>query len=338
LLLLPVLGLLLMLGCHDNTPPPWPWWTKQDQDSVAKELTAWRDSISTRFFIENGIQGLADSTTIISRDSVSATRDTLAIKVRRLLGFGLKADDATRHDSLMFGVTVDSLTTDTICGDTFCHVIAIDSSATGFCMTSYNEYWLLRYKPDTSVVGPETTITYKLISQQLVAADTQAQKPAPWKATRYLYLRKDGADYSLTRMSGFSLYAPNTTNAPALRYIALTYQGMTDTFLLSARANRKGIYNLRHKDSLYTVQTGEPLTVLVKTDKPKLKGDMFYFIARIDTLRTILGKDTLGATRNVSFSSPGIKHLVIEVIPQSNIFYPASDFTATIWSLPILVK
>lgn len=347
-LALALLGVLLVLGCQSKAPPPWPWWTDQDRTEVNNELTAWRDSISTRMFLEGAVDSLLDSTTVISRDSVSLTGDSL-IKIVRLLGFGTRADGAARRDSLSFGVTVDSLYSDTSWSDTFCHVIAIDSTNAGFATLQCDRYWVVKYRPDTTVDTtahpPLTTVTWRLDSlapAPVLHRDTvrEFEKGMTWLVNRYLYLRKENTKplYHLRRMSGFSLYLPNTTDAPSLRFLALTYQGKTDTFRLNATADHHGIYNLYDQDSAYTVRKGEAVNLQASTDKPTLKGDKYYFIARIEGQRVLLGADTLGASKPITFTTSGLHHLLVEVVPQSNLFYPGRDFAFTVWSLPIQVK
>ena len=337
------LALLFVVGCQNEAPPDMNWWTDKDVTAAKTELDAVRDLISTRYFIESSVQDLTDTTSIITRDLSSPNGDSM-IKVRHLLGFGLTAVDLARRDSLLFGVTVDSLTTDSIPGDSFCYVTAIDSSLTGFCAMRFDQYWIVRYKPDTTidttVAPPETTINYSMlrVDTLTLGAPTELQKEAPSYAKRYVYLRKHGASYEFRRMSGFSLYLPTTSDAPTISYVALAYQGVTDTFLLNAQANHRGIYNLRDRDSLYRVRRGESLQVFVKTGTPSKAGDLYYYVVRIDANRYYLGRgDAMTAPRAIAFPDVGTKHLVVEVIPQSNLLYPASKFTAAIWSLPVQV-
>lgn len=346
LIVLPLLGVLLV-ACHDKTPPPWPWWTEKDRSSAAAELDRWRDTISTRQFIEGGVEPLVDSLPVIlSRDSSSATGDSL-IRIRRLLGFGLALADAARRDSMLFGVTVDSLPSDTFPTDTFCYVIAWDSAMNRFSTTQFDEYWVIKYHAianvDTTVTPPETTWTYKLDSlappPRLVTGETkEEQKDVPMKVRRYVYLRKIAGAYQFRRMSGYAVYIPTTSDAPSISFISLRYQGKVDTFRLNAQLSQKGIYNLRDRDSLYSVKAGESVQVRVQTSKPGLRNDQYYYILRIGGTRTAVVRDSLPATLTAVFPQPGIRHLVVEVIPQSNLFYPASDFRATVWSLPVLVK
>jgi hypothetical protein len=350
--MLVILGVLWVPGCHSKVPPPWPWWTDQDRTEVNSELTAWRDSISTRQFLEGAVDSLLESTpdslSIIPRDSVATTGDSV-IKIVRLLGFGTRADGAARRDSLSFGVTVDSLYTDTSWSDTFCDVIAVDSTNTGTGILQCDRYWVIKYRPDTTVDTtahpPVTTVTWRLDSlapRPVLHQDTvfEFEKPMTWLVNRYIYVRKENTKpvYHVRRMSGYSLYLPNTTDAPSLRYLVLTYQGNTDTFKLGATANLHGIYNLYDPDSAYTVRKGEAMNVTVLTDKPNLKGDKYCYIARIDNQRMLLGTDTLSASKPVTFGTSGLHHLLVEVVPQSNLLYPRTDFAFTVWSLPIRVK
>ena len=347
-LALAVMGVLVVLSCHGNAPPPWPWWTDQDRTEVNNELTAWRDSISTRQFLEGAVDSLLDSTTVISRDSVSTTGDSL-IKIVRLLGFGARADGAARRDSLSFGVTVDSLYSDTSWSDTFCHVIAVDSTNTGIGVLQCDRYWVIKYRPDTTVDTtahpPVTTVTWRLDSlapapQLHEGTVFEFEKPMTWLVNRYVYLRKENTKplYHVRRMSGYSLYLPNTTDAPSLSYLALTYQGSTDTFKLSANVKLHGIYNLYDPDSAYTVRKGEVVNLRALAVKPTLKGDKYYFLARIEGQRVMLGADTVGVSKPITFNSSGLHHLVVEVVPQSNLYYPGREFAFTVWSLPIRVK
>ncbi|MEO0108603.1 MAG: hypothetical protein ABIK62_05465 [candidate division WOR-3 bacterium] len=345
LLAVSVLALLFVFGCHDTTPPPWPWWTKADSTAVLSELAAGRDSTETRLFIEGRVQPLIDSSAITARDSTSPTGDSL-IKITRLAGFGIHTGSLVHSDSLLFGVTVDSLSPE-VTGDTFCQVIVRDSSANDFCVLSYDEYWVIKYRQvitiDTTVTPPETTVTYRLDSlappPYAVRGAAQSQKEVSSMAKRYVYLRKSGSSYALRRMSGYGLYLPTSTSAPVVRYMVLSRLGILDTFKLSAQADhRHGIYNLRDRDSLYTVKAGESLGVFIRTDAPK-SGDKFYYLARIDTTRVLFNRgDSMLGMRRVVFREPGIKHLVVEVVPQSNLLYPNSEFSAAIWSLPIRVE
>jgi hypothetical protein len=344
-----VLGLLLVIGCHSNTAAPWPWWTDADRDQVQTELTAWRDSISTRSFLESAVESFGDSTLIISRDSTSPTGDSL-IKIARLTGFGMRSDDAARRDSLWFSVAVDSFHTDTSWSDTGCHVTAVDSSNSGKGILRCDKYWVIKYRPDSTIdtaVHPyDTTITWRLDAQAPTPEVHEGQsfefeKDLSWLANRYVYLRKVNTQpvYRLRRLSGSSLYLPNTTDAPNIRLISLAYQGVTDTFRLGATNDNHGINNLYDRDSLYSVRKGEPFDLLVRASEvPKLKGDRYWFFARIENQRILLGTDTLVAFKALSFASPGLQHLLVEAVPQSNLFYPGNDFAITVWSLPIRVK
>jgi hypothetical protein len=338
------LGLVLGLtGCQNEAPPDANWWTDADVQAAKSELDAVRDVISTRGFIEGAVEGLGDSATIIASDLASANGDSM-VKVRRLLGFGLLPADLGRRDSLLFGVTVDSLTTDSIPGDSFCYVMAIDSSLNGLNVTQFDAYWVVHYKPDTLIdttaSPPETTINYSMKNIDTVALSTptELQKEAPTYAKRYVYLRKQGATYDFRRMSGFSMYLPTTSDAPSISYVALSYQGVTDTFRLNAQANHRGVYNLRDRDSLYRVRKGESLQVFVKTGTPSKAGDLYYYLARAGGSRFYMARgDAMTAPRAIAFSEAGLKHLFVEVIPQSNLLYPGSKFTAAIWSLPVEV-
>jgi len=106
----------------------------------------------------------------------------------------------------------------------------------------------------------------------------------------------------------------------------------------AVRADRHGINNLYDPDSFYTVRKGEVVNLMVQTDKPTLKGDKFYYIARIENQRVLLGADTVLAAKPITFASAGIHHLLVEVVPQSNLYYPGRPFAMTVWSLPIRVK
>jgi hypothetical protein len=337
-----LLGLAVLSGCTDKAPPAWPWWTSADSTAAKAELAEWRDSTNTRLFVEGASEPLLDSAGIIARDSTSPTGDSL-IKIRRLTGFGLAPGSLIRWDSLLFGVTVDSLMPE-VTGDTFCHVTTKDSSATDFCILSLDEYWVVKYRPDTTVdttaAPPETTITWRANTGALISGPTEFQKNVPSMAKRYLHLRKTGPDYELRRLSGYGLYLPTTSDAPVVRYLILNYQGSTDTFRLGAQMDHvHGIYNLRDKDSLYEVRTGESLSVQVVTDAPSLAGDQYYFLARVDGRRSYLARGTgMTGFRRVAFTTTGVRHLTVEVIPQSNLLYPDESFTATIWSLPVRVR
>jgi hypothetical protein len=223
----------------------------------------------------------------------------------------------------------------------------VDSSVNGFGILQYDRYWVIQYHRivtvDTTVAPPETTVTYRLDSlappPRLVQGQTfETQKDAPWNVKRYVYLRKAGSAYPLRRMSGFSVFLPTTTDAPNISMISLSYQGYTDTFRLGGQQNRKGIYNLRDRDSLYAVIKNTPLGLRINTGKPSLGGDRFYYFARLDTQRILLGKDTTGLTASVVFPNAGLKYLLIEVIPQSNLFYPQREYAIAVWSMPIRVK
>ena len=339
------LGLLLVLSCNDKAPGLWPWWTDADRAAVTQELTVWRDSISTRGFMEWSAQSLLDSADIISRDSSSPTGDSL-IKVRRITAFGLLAADTARRDSMMFGVTVDSIFSDTSWRDTFCQVLCFDSTLNGFAEIDYDQYWVIYYRRKVTGTPPDTSVEWVLDdsapSPRLVTgAVGSAQKDAPWNVLRYVFLRKDtmSSAYHLRRMSGFGLFLPSTSDAPSILSIALTYQGRPDTFRLGARLDHHGIYNLRDKDSLYSVSVGQPLLVYVNIDKTKLKkGDALYYFAWVDGQRVLLARDSLPITSSITFAEPGLKHLTLEVVPQSNLLYPGSAYSAAIWSMPIRVK
>ena len=52
----------------------------------------------------------------------------------------------------------------------------------------------------------------------------------------------------------------------------------------------------------------------------------------------LLGTDTIAVSRALTFANAGLQHLLVEAVPQSNLFYPGNDFAITVWSLPIRVE
>jgi hypothetical protein len=323
---------LLLAGCQSTVSNV--WWTSRDETAVNNVLSAWSDSTSTRQYVEDGVEGLADSAGLLAQDSISTTGDSL-IKVKHLTGFGLFEADMTLVDSLHFGVSVDSISDQTFPGDSFCHVIATDSAANSFADLAFDQYYVVTYRPSLKT---DSGASYTLDTVRLVKSSLQLQKDVPLKSARQLFLKKTGSAYDLRRMSGFGVYLPSTTNAPAVRWISLARGGETDTYRLNVEGNYKGIYSLCNVDSLPTVKVGESLGVYVDVDAPAQAGDQYYFIDRADGQRSLLSEGTaMTAPGSVAFSQTGIQQLVIEVIPQSNLLYPASPFTATIWSLPLRV-
>ncbi|MEO0107594.1 MAG: hypothetical protein ABIK62_00240, partial [candidate division WOR-3 bacterium] len=246
-------------------------------------------------------------------------------------------------DSLIFGIGVDSLSRDTIRADTFCHVVSTDSALNSFAVVSFDRYLVLKYRADTTISPKaETTIVYRLDSlappPYEVRRTTEMQKNIRLRAVRHLLLQKQGSSFSLQRMTGFCCLLPNSDSAPVLRSLVLTHEAGTDTITLMPGPKNLGIYRLMHRDSLLVVRRGSSLGITVTVEPPELPQDQYYFLARVENQRLVLARGTsMSEPTYVQFPRAGLKALTIEVIPQSNLFYPAQSFTTSIWSLPVRV-
>jgi hypothetical protein len=161
---------------------------------------------------------------------------------------------------------------------------------------------------------------------------------------RKLELKKDSAAtvYRLKYLTGFGTYVPNTTLAPTISYIVLSKPGRSDTFRYSPRTDRKGLYNLNNKDSLYSLAVNESVTVYILTTTPTdtLTDWNYFFVSCASPFVSQKTNVTVSARTgrgNIAFSQAGLGHIYVEVFPASTLFYPYTEWTSTYWALPVRV-
>lgn len=339
----------VLLSCKNESRTPWPWWTKQDSIAVQKELNNWRDTLNGSNFIrqQNGSAIpylLSISVPIVKTDTAPRSQPIDSIvKIAHFLGFSNTLGNWIHNDELTFGRKNDT----NPMRDTFCYVTYTDSTSNCIGVLRYDSIWTIKFYPETTITPTETIITYRAYPpiKTGLPYTTEEQNIYSLAVMRKLELKKDSAAtiYRLRNLTGFGTYVPNTTYAPAISYIILTRPGKTDTFRYSPRSDGKGIYNLKHKDSLYSVAVGESIEVNIITTTPAdtLTDYNYFFIssgAPFVTTKYHVTKSTRTGKGKIAFAQTGLGHLYVEVIPASTLFYPFDLWRSTVWALPIRVK
>lgn len=349
-----IIFVIMLASCGNEAPPAWPWWTNADSTAVKQELTAWRDTFNNYHFLvgQNNAHltySMDVNVPIVGTDTLSRTGDSV-VKIAHFLGSYATLGDSIHIDDLLFGRKNDSTQTK----DTFCFVTYKDTSQNCIGILLFDSLWTIKFYPDTTVettatptdTTVDTTITYRVnsINKTGFSSTNEEQNTYHFTAMRKLELKKDSAAtiYRMKYWTGFGMYVPNSTTAPAITNIIMTGAGRCDTFYYGARLDHKGIYNLKSMDSTYTVSVGESITVNVSTSTPTdtLSDWNYFFISDgspyVSTKRNITSGRKIG-TGGLKFTHSGLNHLYIEVIPASTLFYPYAPWTSTTWAIPIRV-
>jgi len=340
---------VMFSSCNQKSPAPWPWWTSADSVAVNNELKLWRDTFNGYHFISG--QNNATLTyplevfvPLVSSDTTSRNGDSI-VKIAHFLGAFHVLGDSTHLDELIFEVKNDTIET----RDTFCFVTYNDSTRNCIGVLRYDSLWIIKFQiasVDTTVTPWDTSWRVSSITKTADSIYTvhEEQNIYPFTIMRKLELKKDSAAtfYRMKNFTGFGKYIPNTTVAPTIGSVILSKSTRTDTFYYGARLDRKGIYNPKSKDSLFTIPVGESLTVKINTTTPTdTLTDRNYFFVSCGTPYVTTKHNITIAPNNgsgkVAFTHSGLMHLYIEVIPASTLFYPYSQWKSTTWAIPIKV-
>ena len=348
-----VMFIMLLSSCSTESPPLWPWWTKADSTAVEQELALWRDTL-------NGFHSIVGQNNtvlqypidllnpLVKTDTMSTNGDSV-VKIAHIKGFSNVIVDGLHLDELLFGVKNDTL----LPHDTFCYVTYQDSTRNCIGVLRYDSLWTIKFYPvttvDTTVTPPETIITYHVASITKTGfATTREEQDTIQHFTimRKLELKKDSTTtaYHLKSLTGFGTYIPNTTDAPIISYVILTKpNGLVDTIRYSPLTDGRGIYNLKHKDSLYSVAINEAIGVRVVTSTPSdtLTDRNYFFLScgipYVASKYNITTSAKMGSGQAI-FAQAGLGQIYIEVIPASTLFYPYRQWKSSAWAIPIRVK
>jgi hypothetical protein len=319
----------------------WPWETREDSIAVGLELSLWRDSLNGLLVIRNANYPLETNLSLSAQDTLrrSARVDSI-IKVAYLRGFSYHITERPLKTEYLFGRKNDSLEM----RDTFCYVTYNDSGDV-IAVVEVDSVWIIKFLPDTvvdtTVVPPETTISYR-VSQ--IRKDYYSPREAEWyyslRTKRFIELRKRNGEmkYDLKYLTGFGSYLPDNCLAPTISTLIIKKpSGEADTFRYSPQANRQGIMNLFKIDSLYSYRLGDSLELEIN-----LSGTDNYYLFVSHGKTEVWNKKYVPVSNNqartkIAFSNLGFNHLFIEVLSESGLGYFTSPWRKTIWALPVKV-
>jgi len=307
---------------------------------VDRELSVWRQTFNANQLLAGGLeQGFR--TVLLFADSTSATGETL-YKFGHVRRVTFVPTDSGHRNVYQFGRANDTLAM----SDTFCQVSYYDTMAACQAVFEYDSLWVVGFRPDTQVSGspPETTITFKPSYTALRTFDppATATKSYGWSATRILFLGRDTMPdttyYHLTRTTGASVFVPTSADAPGISRVVLSRPGQIDTFFYSPRLDGRGLFNLKSTDSLLAIQRGQEIGVVVASSTPADTGaDKNRFFLGIAGNKTDITTGARTGQGTFSFPDTGLQHIYVEVLPMSNVAYPGTEYTGTVWAIPVRV-
>lgn len=335
-----IIIIILLSSCGTEPPASHIWWSRADSLAVDSILSQWRDTINGYNVIRNQSYNLDISVPLVLSDT--APRTTYISQIKKIARFrGLKYSITERPliTQYTFGRKNDSIQTK----DTFCYVAYRDSS-NSIITLQFDSIWTINFYPDTLIIPPaETIITYRVLNYtKTYHSPLEQENSCIFQTRRYLELKKENnvLNYQYKYMSGFGSYLPDNASAPVIsNFIITKTTGQRDTFRYSPRANRKGLLNLLDKDSLYSINVNEPVTLQISLTASTDQN--FVFISQASpfvTTKQYLPITNNVATANISFNQIGLNHLFIEAIPASALFYPNAQWKTTIWALPVRIK
>jgi hypothetical protein len=364
---------IMISSCSQKESSTWPWWTSADSIAVMSELTLWRDTLNGFHYLSGQNNAslyypLDVVVPLVSSDTISSTGDSL-VKIGHFLDSSyITLGDRSHFDDLLFEVKNDTIET----RDTFCFVTYKDSTQNCICVLHYDSLWTVKFYQDTllDTIGPiidtiidtippqpdttfdttgylcDTTFIYPLDTIIKTGSSSVLKKEIHYSlaSSRKLELKKDtvATVYHLANLTGFGTYIPNSTDAPTISNVILTKTMRIDTFFYGARLDRKGIYNPKSLDSLYTIAKNETITVKITTSTPSdTVTDRNYFFVScglpyVTSKHHITISPIIGYGK-VAFSQSGLNHLYVEVIPASALFYPYAQWKSTTWAIPVRV-
>jgi hypothetical protein len=343
-----LLIIILIAQCGRVSPPKWPWWTKEDSTAVKQALAEWNEYLNIEpawsdTFRINLFTGLNYA------DSSSRTGDTI-YKIAHLMRAWLDPGENLRGDTILdicqFGVTVDT----SVMKDTFCQVIYRDSFVFARLYLEFDTLWVVGFRPDTIIdttkTPPETTIVQRVnyVEKRGFPERQQSVKEFSWSSNRWLFMRRDTLPdtcyYSLIKLSGGFSLIPRAEDAPQISRVILSKPGRVDTIYYAPRNDGKGLTNLKPFESLYTIRAGEEVSIQIVTSTPADtiadRNRIFVTVMNGTEDVTRAAKTGSGIVR-FGNADTGYQHIYIEVLPVSNILYPGSSFTGTVWAVPVRV-
>ncbi len=328
-------ALLSVVGCGTEPPPDWQWWRSADSAAVRTELAGWRAFFNAGKALANPVDvnfraGLKAS------DSTSTSGATL-YKFAHLISVQSEPADSLHADEFHFGVAVDTVTMT----DTFCQVDYWDSLKTAVCRFRYDSLWVVTFHPDTQ---PDSTVVWKVTSSDLVGFDSiqETIKTFDWAARRVVFLPKDSgvAAYHVRRVTGFWTQVPSSQDAPGIASVVLTRPGHVDTIFSRVDSGRlRGLYNLKSVDSLYTIQPGERVDIVVNASTPDdTTADQNRFFLSAGSARTDITSGAKQGTGSFSLADTGYQSVYVEVVPLSSLLYKDAGHKSTVWAIPVRVN
>ncbi len=337
-------GVTSSVRCGRMPPPSWPWWNREDSLAVRDVLEKWTD-------IFQPIHALSDTFRVdISfglnyADSSSRTGDTL-YKIAHFIRAWIEPGENRRNDLYQFGVTVDTVSL----SDTFCQVIYRDTFNMSGLYLEFDTIWVVGFRPDTLIdttkTPAETTIVQRVsyVGKRGFSVLQQAVKNYGWEFYRWIFLRRDTLPdtnyYTVVKISGGYTQIPTAEESPRISRVILNKPGRADTIFYAPRADGRGLTNLKPIDSLYQIRAGEEVSIVVNTATPQDtvadKNRIFLTVVG-RTVDITTGAQSGSGVLRFSSSDTGYQHIFIEVLPVSNLLYPNSAFTGTIWAIPVRV-
>lgn len=327
-------ALLAVVGCGAKPPADWQWWRSADTAGVQTELASWRGPLDGSRALSNPVT-LNLSLGLSVADSTSTT-GLMLYKFAHLISVRPEPSESVHADEFHFGVAVDTIAMT----DTFCQVDYWDSLLAAGYRFSYDSLWAVTFHPDTQ---PDSTVMWRVTSANLLgyATPQETVKTFDWAARRVLFLPKDSgaATYHLRRLTGFAASSPSSQDAPGVTTIVLSRPGRVDTFFYSPRTDGRGLYNLRSIDSLYEVQPGERIDIVVNASTPAdTTVDRNRFFLSAGGTKVDITSGSKQGTGSFSLADTGYQSVYIEVVPLSSLLYKDATHMSTIWAIPVRVK
>jgi hypothetical protein len=330
-------GLVLLTGCGRMPPADYWTWSAQDSTKVMDQVQNWKVAFKVTF-AEDPI--LSDRVTYVPETTKTALRLSMRenkFKFRffpRTFSHTLAADSLVDSTYVVKDTTVDVRLREGLAGK----VTIVTDSVT-----------LVR-NPDTVING----MHYKVYDSTFTARETTIVEKLEASGDRYLHFEpadKTKRDsWYLKRMSGGEQIAlPDDATAPYLGGLQIVAKaGRRDTFVLRPDTLHRGIQSLCDMDRMLTYTTADTIVFLL--DKVALlghlwwdPGDVWAFIHvphptdPTKSVRRIL-RPLPGDTASVTFATPGLRHVYIELVPRISLTEIAPKFVSRIWAIPLDIK
>ncbi len=286
---------------------------KEDTLQVLNQLATWRDTLKHYQFLEFVERPLILSSHLLPNDTIYQG-SLLIRKIASLLSFWRTTQDTMHLDSLIF--FADSLNPK----DTFCHVIYNDSTRHCIAIFKYDSLWEIRFRDSVTI---ETIMKTGFPPQE-------EEKVYPLVGKREIFFKKEAGNYRFQKLSGFYFSYPKDS-APIIKSITLSQEGRS--ILLSPEDVRKPIY----LDSLPSFSSTEPILINISAELPLDTINVKYFAFLYKGGERVFLGSGYNFTYGLNFLKEGIAHLFLEIIPSTNIYYPANPYYYTILALPLRI-